>query len=232
MKKNILYVLCAVVIIALLTAMLVFIFSGDHDTYESKTVELSGTWELVAVVQNDQPIFIENEFMIFTDSNADNYKNKSKEPYISSAYEISDGTKLILSDISKEYIIDKKTDNIMRLYESKDKYMLLIRFPNADMSDVSINNSVIYGKWKVIYKNAFDEQLFDEVLEFTADSLNDYRNGSTEPVATSSFSWDGAKYLNADKWGTKFEFHPLANDRIIFVEVESGIVWELEKLDD
>lgn len=229
MKKKVVYIICGAVILAALIGMLIFIFNGNNagSDDEQKTINLVGTWEVAAVVQNDTPTFADEEFMVFTEDKASNYRSGNSEPFASSSYEISADSKLILPDISRNYTIDQKTDNCVRLYETADKYLLLIRYKNADMSEVAADKEVLIGKWNVLYRSA--DEKFEEVLEFSDDTLNDYRNGSSDPVSTSAYSWQEDKYIFADKWNKKFEFHSISDNTIIFIECDTGIAWELQK---
>ena len=133
-----------------------------------------------------------------------------------------------LPDISRKYIIDQKTENLIYLYETPEKALVLVRYKNADMSPVAVNEADLLGKWNVTYRPA--EQKMEEILEFTADTLNDYRNGATEPSATSAYHWEDGKNVFADAWNKEFEYHVLSEDVIYFVEVDTGIVWELHRI--
>lgn len=230
MKKKIGYIVCGFVVLALLVGMLVFVFSGSKDVTLPESINIDGVWEVAAVVENDNPIFIDNEYMVFEENSASAYKDEKPEPYAKSTFKITNDGQLSLPDISRNYKVDKKTDNCIRLYENAEKYMILIRYPNSDLTKVNINKEMIYGKWSVVYKNSFDVEKTDEILEFSEDTLNDYRNGAVEPVSTSVYSWNENNCLFADKWGVSFEFHPLSENTVFFIEKSTGVVWELQRI--
>lgn len=231
MKKNLIYIICGVVVVALLAAMLIFIFSGDDSSSqgENAAVNFEGTWEVAAVVQNETPTFVDKEFMVFTADKAESFKDGKTEAFASSAYEIS-ANKLVLPDISREYIIDKKSDNIIRLYETTDKYLLLIKYPNSDMTDVEIKEDAIIGKWNVKYKSAYDQQYVKEELVFTSDKLELYREGSSEPAVSAPYVWQDGIYIFAEALGTNFEYHFISENKMIFIDTKSMAVWELDRI--
>lgn len=229
MKKKVVYIACGAVILAALIGMLIFVFSGNdgEKTGEKDMVSLVGTWEVAAVVQNDVPTFVDEEFMVFDENKASNYRSGDSEPFASSSYEISADNKLILPDISRNYTIDKKTENYVRLYENADKYLLLVRYQNSDMSAVTVDKEILIGKWDVVYRAA--DEKFEEILEFSNDILNDYRNGSSEPVSTSAYTWQDDKTIFAEKWNKKYEAHSISDKIIVFIECDTGFALELQK---
>ncbi len=229
MKKKALYISCAAVVVAAIAVMLIFVLSGNNDENypnNKEPVDIAGTWEVAAVVQNEIPTFVDNEFMKFDTDKAYSYKNSNSEPYASSSYSISEDNILSLPDIGREYTIDNKNADYIRLYESAEKYMVLIRYPNLDMSAVEMTPETIVGRWRVEYRNG---DPVDEILEFTNDTLNDYRNGSKDPVSTSPYSWKDDDSIFADKWNKEFECHKLSDTRIVCIESDTGFVWVLEK---
>lgn len=226
MKRKILFISCAVIALIAIAAMIVFVFVGKDDPApEQDVMDITGTWEVVAMVQDDTPMFLDGQYMSFTDTEAKSFKDANNEPYAESVYSIT-GNILSLPDIGREYTVTVDTANYMRLYESPEKWMVLVRYPNSDLSEVALDTTHIHGKWNVLYKA---NGPVSEVLEFTEDTLNDYRNGATTPDASSSYSWkDGNVY--AYKWNKEFEYHYISESVIIFVETDTGYIWELERV--
>lgn len=227
MKKKVLFITCAVVALIAVAAMLIFVFSGNDDPApEQKALDISGTWEVVAMVQNDSPVFLDGQYMTFLEDNAKCYKDGNKTPYAESSYNV-EGNILNLPDIGREYTVTVDTKNYIRLYESPEKWMVLIRYPNSDLTDVALDQTSIQGKWNVLYKASGP---VSEVLEFTKDTLNDYRNGATAPDATSSYSWKDGGIIYADKWNKEFEYHYVSESTVVFIETDTGYIWELERV--
>ncbi len=230
MKKSVFYIVGAIVILAAIAAMLIFIFTGeDADIPNNKVkVDLKGTWQVVAMVQNDIPTFIEKEFMVFDDSKAYSYKNGEKEPALTSAYNVTEDNKLVFSDVSMDYVLDPKTANYVTLYENATKYLVLVKYANADMSEVTYNRENLIGKWDVTYRSV--QEPMKEALEFSEVSLNYYRDGAKVETMTSSYAWkDDSFIFTADAWNKELIYREVSEDTIQFIETVSGFVWELKK---
>jgi len=231
MNKKVIYAICILFIVVVTGGLLIFVFSGDKDSEEVKKYDIKGTWEVIAQVEKDVPTYVDNQFMIFDSEKAYSYKDDTSKPYATSIYEVTEDNKVVLSEISREYVLDGKTENYMRLYENKDKYLLLIKYPNSDMKAVEVNADDIIGKWNVINRTDESGNKIDEVLEFNMDTMNDYRNGAKEPSASSSYSWKEEGVLFADAWNKSYECHVISEKVIVFIEIDTGIVMELHKVD-
>lgn len=222
MKKKVLFISLAVIVFAAIVAMIAFVLSGNDDPgNEPYAFNISGTWAVVANVDNGSPLFIDGQFMTFSADSASSYKDGSKEPFVTSSYTIV-GNTLKLSDISREYTFTVDTQNYIRLYESPTKWMILVRYPNSDLSDVELTS--ILGKWNVLYKANGPTSDF---LEFTENTLCYYSNGATDPSVTSPYSWNNGSIF-ADKLNKEFQCHVVSESVIVFIEKDTGYVWELE----
>lgn len=128
MKRKSIIITCGIFVFIAIIAMLVFVFNGKTGT-EQNSFNITGTWEVAAVVENNTPHLVDGEFMTFNESIASDFRDGNAKPYITSKYEVrvEDKLKLVLSDISREYIIDSKTDNHIRLYEGPNKFLVLLR---------------------------------------------------------------------------------------------------------
>ena len=225
MKKN--YIIIAVtafVLCAVITLLGFVLFAPKGD--DAAALDLSGTWMVAAYFSAGTPTLPEKDFMVFTADSVTVHKNG--EVTAGSAYKLSGGTALKLTDLSKEYTIEKRTDNYIRAYENESSYIELIRYPKADMSAVSVDTSKLYGSWNVTYRNTA-ETITDEKLAFTAEQIDDYRNGSTEPVASSNYTWKTDSRLVAEKWGMEIQVIQLSDNTMLFIEIKSGLVWELNR---
>ena len=226
MKKRISYVICGVVLVMILVVLLVFAFSGN-DTQSNETVDITGTWKVVTYVSNGSATLVENEFMIFSDNQAEAYRDKNKEPYASSSYTIDSYMLLELPEISRKYTVDIRSRNHMRLYENANEYMCLIRYPNEDMSSVETDTSIVAGKWDVTYRDS-DNNYSDEYLVFEEKQMHDYHGNSKNPTAILDYTWD-EKLIVISTIDKTMEFHIISDTEIAFVETDTGYIWELKK---
>jgi len=228
-KKTLILTICAILVVIALAVSLIFIFSGDTEnpdqTGGDKAFSLTGTWLVVANYVNDSPVFTDGQFMIFTDTNAAMYKDATGDAFAQSSYTVNEVNQLILSDISREYKIDKKTDNCIRLYDTATTYMLLVRNSKSEREvEVPTVNSLA-GKWNVTLKG--DVRNNGEVLEFEGSTLKYYRNAASAPAATPEYTLQGSK-LNVSAMGLNMRCYIVNANTIICVE-DGGIVWELSK---
>lgn len=228
-KKTLILIICAVFVVVALAVSLIFIFSGDTEQPEQngadKAVSLSGTWLVVANYVNDSPVFTDGQFMIFTDTTAAMYKDATSDAFAQSSYTINEVNQLILSDISREYKIDKKTDNCIRLYESTSTYMLLIRNSKDERVIEAPTVDFLGGKWNVTLKG--DVRNNGEVMEFEGSTLKYYKDASAAPTATADYTLNG-NALSVSALGLNMRCYKVSANTIVFVE-DGGIVWELSK---
>lgn len=230
-KKNLLFIAGGIFIAVALTAMLLFVFSGDdNEVPEAVSIKLDGAWKVVAYIQAGATSIPDQEYFVFTGETANAYRNDKSTPYATSTYTFTAATypnwELNLSDISRKYTVSVITDNYIRLYESSSVYLELIRYANEDLSDLVFAEDVVVGKWDVAYRNT-SEVITDEKLHFHDGILDDYRNANIEPVASVPYYWDEDGYICVDALGAKMQCYPRSEDVIIFVEAGTGYVWEL-----
>lgn len=227
-KPNIILIICAVAVAAVLIALGIFLFSGKDQLASPEntdTVSLSGTWVIVANYTNDSPVFVDGQFITFTDNSVSMYKDATDDAYATSSYTVNEANQLQLPDISRTYQVDQKTENCVRLYDSSTTYMLLIR-NSTDSREVSLlDTDLLAGKWNVTLKG--DILNNGEALEFEGTSLKYYKDASAEPFTTADFVLQDNNLAIA-ALGLNMKCFKITNEMIIFVE-DSGIVWQLEK---
>ena len=230
-KRSIFLIVGTILVIAAIAASLIFIFSGNDENGGDITqppaqeLSLKGTWHLVANFVKDVPAPVENQFVIFSDHQVSMFKDATGEAYAQSAYTLNDANQLILSDISKEYKLSKKSDNCIRLYDGTDTYMLLVRNCTDARENVPVTTETLAGRWNVIMKG--DELNNGEVLEFAGNTLNYYKPGNATPAATVEFTLENS-ILNASAMGLKMRCYKVSDNTVIFVQ-DTGVVWELTK---
>lgn len=224
-KKSIIISIVSAFLLAAIVSLLIFVFVGKPSE-SMKTINLNGTWKIAAYFSNGVPSLPENEYMIFTNDSATAHRNGTT--VATSKYLITGGTSLELLDISRQYTIDRRTDNYIRLYENASVYMELIRYPNDDLSESHVNAEKLYDNWKVSYRNT--DTPMEEILVFTETKIEDYRNGSSEPAAISEYTWTTKNCLLAEKWGIEFKLIQFSDNTIFFIETQSGLIWELSRI--
>lgn len=225
-KKSIMIIVVSALVCITIAALLIFVFSGESND-NVKTIELNGTWKVVAHFTNETPQLSENEYVTFTDDRA--VARKDGATIADSAYTLTGGRKLELSDISRQYTLERRTDNYIRLYETESTYMDLVRYPNDDLSVSPIDKSKLYYKWKVAYRNTA-ELIVNEIIAFAEDKIEDYRNNSVDPVAVSNYTWSQSDCIFAETWKVEYRLILFSDDVIFFVETQSGFVWELNRI--
>lgn len=229
MKKKAPFIVCGVVILLVVVAMIVFIFSGSNDV-AVEPANIEGIWKVAVYVNNGAVSIIDNEYMVFDEESVSDYRDNTTEPYATSNYTIDSSLQLALPDISRNYSIEKYTENYIRLYESQSVYMELIRYGNMDMSPLDVDSTAFEGKWNIVYRNTANVYAGDYMI-FENGIASHYSAGSSEPLAISSFSWQNDNHLLVDGWSKELVLYPLSNDTVIMVELatESGFIWEFQR---
>lgn len=231
MKKKVICIICGIFIFVAIVAMIFFAVGGKDDMQQSQTISIEGTWKVAAYINNGEVSIIDFEYMVFANNIANDFRDGNELPFISSKYTFDSNTMILeLIDVSKKYTVERYTDNYIRLYETKEVYLELIRYPNEDMSEISVDTGIICGTWKVEYRNT-EEIYAGEYMVFEKDIVSDYRTGSEQPTSTSPFSWKEGNCLCVDNWGKEMIMYPISEEEIIFVEIlpDTGYVWELHK---
>lgn len=229
MKRKGFFFVGGIVIAIAITFMLVFVFSGNDKKTDNTSIQMDGTWKVVTYVNNGEVSIVENEFMVFDNETANDYRDGNDIPYASSKY-VLENNELILQDISRKYIVDQKTANYICLYEKKDVYMALIRYRNADMTDVEIEQDFLIGKWNIAYRNSSQPYAGDYLLFEENGNISQYKAGSEQAVATSQYIQEKG-HLVVDGFNKDMIIYPVSNDTVILLELsaDKGSIWELKK---
>ena len=223
-KKILIISAAAVFVAAALIVALVFALGGKDEAPESKPRSLEGCWVVPALYQNDTPTFVNDQFMIFEDNQASMYKDGSETPFASGSFSINEANQLLLPDLSKEYKIQWKSDNVVRLYENATTYTLLVKI--SDKSTLLPSGSAISGKWNVALKG--DQLNNGEVLEFENNTLKYYKSGESTPSVTAEFTLSDEGVLTAEQMGLATNCYAVSENTLVLVQ-NTGIVWELTK---
>lgn len=226
MKKKAGFIICGGFCCIAIVAMLIFVFSGDLDAGENETINLHGIWKITSYTTGEDVSLVEDEYFIISDEKVEKYKNTSEEPLTVSKYHI-DESSIALEDIGETYKFEKITDNVIRFYVSQNQYFDLIRYENRDLLNISADISILTGKWNVVYRNTA-EVITDEYLIFNDGRMTDYRNGDTIPSIDTAYFWK-EDHLIANELGIEMILNVVSKDTVIFVEVGTGYIWELQK---
>lgn len=228
MKKKVLFTICGVVVIVAIVSMLIFVMTGKNDTI-AKTINVEGTWKVAVYVNNNSVSIVDNEYMVFDADTVRDFRDNTTVPFVTSAYTIDSNLLMELLDISRKYSIEKKTDNYIRLYESQDTYLELIKYQNSDMSMISVEDNILEGRWNIEYRNTSNVYAGD-YMTFENGNVSQYKAGDSKPVATSDFSVRNG-HLIVEGWGKDMVIYPVSDDSIMMVELttDNGFIWEFKK---
>lgn len=231
-RKNLLWIAGGIFLAIAVVVMLVFVFSGDNTPQnpDKEMIKLDGTWKVAAYIQGSTYTLPEKEYFSFANDRACAYRGDTTTPFAESAYTLTASTypnlELNLSDIGRKYTVSVITDNYIRFYESSTVYTDLIRYANADLSDLTFTQDVVLGTWDVAYRNTA-EVITQEKIQFADGILTDYRNGASEPAASVPYYWNEKGELCVDALKVQMLCYPLSEDVLFFIEVSTGCVWEL-----
>ena len=232
MKKKTLIALSSFFVVAALAALLVFAFSGDSSDAPENTLNLTGTWRVTGQIAEGVATYIENEFYVFTEDTASNYRDGSTTPFATSSYTLSPGNypdyDLKLLDLGRNMVVSPCSENLVRLYTNASLYVYLYRYPNADFSPIELDATILEGRWDVAYRYIGDTVL-DEQLVFENGELRDYRNGSEEPALVAPYTINEEGHLCVESVGMKTRICPTSEDLVFLIELDTGYVWELRR---
>lgn len=226
MKKPIIYGICAAIVVVAIAVSLIFVFSGNNEATTDNTPTLDGTWVICANYSAEVPTFNENQFAVFEGDSMKMYKGDLETPYATSKYLVDNANNLILSDIDMEYVIDKKTDNCIRLYENASTFMVLVKCSTSELAVEKCTATDFAGDWNVIMKGSEINQ--GDSLSFDDSSFKYYRAASSTPAVTSAYTVAESK-LSAPGAGLNLRCLKTTNGNIIMLEEGNTNAWEITK---
>lgn len=226
MKKKV-YIGAAIVIVAIaMIALMVFVFSGKP---AETSLELSGVWKVAKNVNEGSISIPQNEYMIFNNGEASDYRDGDPTPFAKSSYKIS-GDTLELPDISRTYHISQQTEQYISLYTTDDTYISLVKADSEETLNSSFDPTSVTGKWNVVYRPTA-EPIVNEYLIFENGILADYRDNSETPSIEAAYEWND-NVIKAPDLGVEMLGSKVAADRIILVDINEGYIWLLTKAED
>ena len=228
MKKRIIIIIIAVAVVAVAAAVLIAFALGGNANVEPDKVTIDGTWKVAVYVNSDAVTIIDNEFMVFDSETAADYRDSINEPYVKSNYTLN-GSELNLTDISRTYTVERVTENYMRFYEGQSTYMELIRYKDLNTDSISVDSSLVEGKWNIVYRNTANVYVGDYLL-FENGNVGQYKAGNSDAVASSTYEITN-NHLIVEGWGKDMVIYPLSNNVFLMVELatDNGFIWEIHK---
>lgn len=226
MKKKV-YIGAAIVIVAIaMIVLMVFVFSGKP---AETSLELSGVWKVAKNVNEGSISIPQNEYMIFNNGEASDYRDGDPTPFAKSSYKIS-GDTLELPDISRTYHISQQTEQYISLYTADDTYISLVKADSEETLNSSFDPTSVTGKWNVVYRPTA-EPIVNEYLIFENGILADYRDNSETPSIEAAYEWND-NVIKVPDLGVEMLGSKVAADRIILVDINEGYIWLLTKAED
>lgn len=223
MKKKVVIGVAAAVVVIVIAALLVFVFSGKHAGYAP---DLSGVWKVATNVTDGVVSIPENEYMVFSEGEASDYRDGITEPYVTSSYKIA-GDVLELPDISRTYHIAQQTEEYISLYMNDNTFMTLIKAENETILNDSFASQSVTGKWNITYRPT-DKPIVNEYLIFNDGVLSDYRDNAEEPTIEAEYEWND-NIIKAPALGIEMIGARVATNKIILIDINEGYVWLLTK---
>lgn len=223
MKKKLMIGVATVIVVAAIIGIAVFALSGGND---SEAVSLIGVWKVVSTVSNGKAAIPQNEYMVFDEKTARDFRDGDTTPYASSTYSIT-GTELKFPDISRTYHLAVHTDACISLYTSENTYLTIVKAQNEEILEAPFDSSEITGKWLVIYRPT-EQPIQNEYLVFSGQTMADYRNNAEQPAVEAEYVWDG-NTIRVPSLGIEMTGARVAEDAIVLVDGQEGYVWLLSK---
>ena len=229
MKKKIFFGIGIVVIFAvviMITAFLVLTKSADTSLTETVVSNsyLEGTWRIAQ--RSEQPI--SNEYFVFDKNSVSDYRNGQEEAYLSSSYSVLESGTLSMSDVSKEFIIEKVSDNILKLIDTENKEVWsLLRCSGNGLELDQISEDSLDGDWNVLFHGG--QAVQGETMTFNNGKFTDYRDGNEEPYLESEYKWNENGNFIITALDREIEVVKTGDNTYGFIETDTGYIWEIEK---
>lgn len=229
MKKKV-FVGIGIVVIIIAAAMIMVFLMSTKDTNVNKNVlsisddYFKGTW----CVAQRSGVAVKNEYFVFDENYVSDYRDNSEEAYMSSVYSIIDSGMLSMSDVSKKFVIEAVSNNIVKLIDTESKEVWnLLRCSGDGLDLYEVSDFEIEGTWNVLFHGG--QAVQGETMIFDNGAFVDYRDGSTEPYLESTYEWNENGYLLISKLDLEIEVFKTGDSSLGLIETDTGYIWEIEK---
>lgn len=226
MKKKVTIGVATTVVVIAIVALVIFVFMGKNRQH---IFELNGVWKVATNVSDGVVTIPKNEYMVFSNGEAYDYRDGNADPYVKSFYTISDDV-LELADISKTYHIACQTEEYISLYTNENTFVTLVKSENEDILNSSFDAQSISGKWNVTYRPT-EKPIVNEYLIFNDGVLEDYRNNAEQPAIEAEYEWND-NIIKAPQLGIEMMGSRVATNKIVLIDINEGYVWLLTKAEN
>lgn len=218
MKNKKLFILSLTFLAGVLAIVIYFIAFAGNVSKEG-SIELYGTWLVYQYAENK----IDDEYMVFTENIASDYRGGSEDPYITSSYTY-DGKSIDMKDISKSFIVSIKSNNCIVLIEPDTKEWKMIRVaePGQDVLEMTTENL----KGEYIVDRVAGEVRNNEVMTFTETRLVDMREGGE--FLSCAYNLVDKHLLRVDELEKDYLVY-MNGKTLMLIDATDRYVWELTK---
>lgn len=226
--KKIIYCIGAAFIAVVIIGLILFVLTGPKSaTVDTPTAyNIEGIWNVVEQIENGVGTLVQEEYMVFGESNARDYRDGSDKPYAESSFTIkADGT-LDLPDISRSYKLNQVSEYVLRLYQSDDTYTVLVSCADNERKINYVGSEALQGTWNVTYRDG--SVSVDETLVFHNNIVMDYRDGNETPYMELEYTLN-SRILTAPAANIEMVVCLVNSNTIILVQTDGGYIWELHK---
>lgn len=216
-KKGILIGIGSVVIVIIIAVLILFLCQTSS-TEKNVNIDLGGSWRVISKVDE----YVEDEVIEFQDGEFKDYRDGSTSPSLESSYKLTND-RLELNDLSKVFYIAEKTDNYLIFIDDSDK----TEWKVIRNSEVNISVDWIIGDWSVIMHG--DSLTANEKVTYDSNTIKIFKDGSSEPSVSSSYSWKNDNTIYVDVLGMDVYLYFVNDNTLIMRQEQDGYVWELTK---
>ncbi len=233
MKKKVLFLVAAIVTLAIVVGMIVFLVLTKWKDDDASNTDLSlvGTWKVVCIEDDmdGSVTFISNEFAVFDEASMKYYRQGVEVESMASKYRIEEDGFVSFEDLNTGYFMAVKTENYFKFWESETRCRAFVKYPNADMSATSFSKEAITGRWNVSFHDKVTD-LENEYWVFENGTIRQFVDGNETALSTTTYAWEENDLLSTPDWTTKkYVLNFLAEDKILVVATDTGAIVELNK---
>lgn len=215
MRKRGLIIAGGILIVAVITAVICLILNTESTL--APTVNLNGTWCVYQYAENRQ----EDEFIVFQDGMATDYRGENEELYIKSAYTYND-SKLLLTDIEKEFTVRVISDNNIIMVEPDGREWKMIKVSNGDRDITNLTAVSIAGEYNVVRVAGIERT--NEIMIFTDTAFKNIRNG--DEFMFCEYEFVSSQLMKVEDISKEYITYK-NGDVLLLIDKTDWYVWEL-----
>ena len=216
MKKRILTIACAIFIVLVLGAVLLFALLGGEEPGQP---ELDGTW---IVYQRGGESF-PDERLVFDGEHVSDYRDGAAVPFAESAVRLS-GAVLTLPDLGLRFSLAPVSENDLVLTEEGGRIWRLLRVGGTDGTVQPVTAEELPGRYDVLIVGG--EPRADETIIFGPEGMEFLRQGQVAVSSPYELGEDQILRLTALDRAYKVYRN---GERLFFIGMADYGVWELKR---